>query len=895
MATLNIDGQDYQVSSSDNLLKAVLSLGLDLPYFCWHPALGSVGSCRQCAVMQYQDGEDKNGRLVMACMTPVNDGLRIGLQAQPAREFRADILELLMTNHPHDCPVCEEGGECHLQDMTVMTGHTSRQYGGLKRSHKNQYLGPFISHEMNRCIACYRCVRFYNDYAGGDDLQVMGVHNNVYFGRHEPGVLENEFSGNLVEVCPTGVFTDKTLSEHYTRKWDLQAAPSICVHCALGCNTSPGERYGELRRIVNRYHGNVNGYFLCDRGRFGYGFVNSQQRIRTALIKQQAVTDKNKVEKYLRNLINEHKVIGIGSTRATLEANFALQKLVGKTNFYSGLGIQEQALLAQAVALLAKPPAAIATLKQVESADIIIILGEDINNTAPRLALAVRQALRNESFALADQLHISRWLDAAVREAAQNLNSPLVIASSSATGLDDVASELINGNAETIARFGFALAHGLQDKAPAISNLSDNEQSRIKRIAGVLNKAKRPLVICGTGSQNADVLAAAANLIKAISAPDKMMSLVVPDANSIGLGLLSNTSFIEAKKRLANSDAQTVVVLETDLYRCGEQSVIDDWLQAVEHLVVIDHSQTKTAEQAELVLPAATFAETEGTLVSAEGRAQRFFSVMPTNDMIQDSWRWLVTAGAGDWQQFDELSFDCCQSIPELKPILEVAPDAQYRIQGMKIPRQPHRYSGRTAMAAEINVSEKQQPQDQDSPLAFSMEGAADTRPSSLNPGVWAPSWNSNQAVNKFQDEIGDHLHGGDPGVRLFNKVYQGRWVKPARAKPGKSKLDTKESKLVTQPLYHIFGSEELSIRSTAIAERSLEPYLALHPDQAQALGLIDNDLVALTSQSGQYHLPLKLVANLAPGIVGLPVGLPGMPVIDGGVTVELQRLNHKA
>ena len=122
---------------------------------------------------------------------------------------------------------------------------------------------------MNRCIACYRCVRYYKDYAGGTDLGVYGAHDNVYFGRVEDGVLESEFSGNLTEVCPTGVFTDKTHSERYNRKWDMQFAPSICHGCSSGCNISPGERYGEIRRIENRYNGSVNHYFLCDRGRFG--------------------------------------------------------------------------------------------------------------------------------------------------------------------------------------------------------------------------------------------------------------------------------------------------------------------------------------------------------------------------------------------------------------------------------------------------------------------------------------------------------------------------------------------------------------------------------------------------------------------------------------------------
>ena len=133
-----------------------------------------------------------------------------------------------------------------------MTGHNQRRYRFTKRTHENQDLGPFISHEMNRCIACYRCVRYYNDYADGTDLGVFGANDNLYFGRIEDGILENEFSGNLTEVCPTGVFTDKTHSERYNRKWDMQFAPSICHGCASGCNISPGERYGELRRIENR-------------------------------------------------------------------------------------------------------------------------------------------------------------------------------------------------------------------------------------------------------------------------------------------------------------------------------------------------------------------------------------------------------------------------------------------------------------------------------------------------------------------------------------------------------------------------------------------------------------------------------------------------------------------
>src|SRR5437762_10785240 len=323
MTKIIVDNQPYSVQADQSLLSACLALGLNLPYFCWHPALGSVGACRQCAVKQFRDEKDTRGRLVMACMTPVAEGVRVSIEDKDAVEFRAGIIEGLMQSHPHDCPVCDEGGECHLQDMTVMTGHAYRRYEFAKRTFRHQDLGPFVHHEMNRCIQCYRCVRYYREYAGGKDLNVFAAHDHVYFGRESDGVLESPFSGNLAEVCPTGVFTDKTLKEHYTRKWDLQMAPSVCVHCSLGCNTTPGERYGTLRRIVNRYNGAVNGYFLCDRGRFGYEFVNRQERIRHPLLRRkgnlEAVSGEQAVD-HLKSLIaSGNKVIGIGSPRARSE------------------------------------------------------------------------------------------------------------------------------------------------------------------------------------------------------------------------------------------------------------------------------------------------------------------------------------------------------------------------------------------------------------------------------------------------------------------------------------------------------------------------------------------------------------------------------------------------
>jgi NADH-quinone oxidoreductase subunit G len=593
--TIYIDGRPVEVDPRRNLLEVCLEKGLNLPYFCWHPAMGSVGACRQCAVIQFKDEHDTTGKLVMSCMTPAADGTRISLEHPEAKEMRREVIEWLMTNHPHDCPVCEEGGECHLQDMTVMSGHNYRRYRETKRTHRNQYLGPFINHEMNRCIACYRCVRFYQDYAGGKDLSVFASRNNVYFGRAEDGVLESEFSGNLVEVCPTGVFTDKTLSEHYSRKWDLQTAPSVCAHCGVGCNTSPGERYGRLKRITNRYHGDINGYFICDRGRFGYGFVNREDRPVAPLLRRgnalQAVYRDEALQAITPLLAGGARLLGIGSPRASLEANFALRRLVGAGNFCDGLSAAEHGLLRLIADIHRRGYAHAPTLREAEQADAVLVLGEDVANTAPRLALALRQATRQKSFELAEKAHIPRWQDAAVRTLAQQQRSPLFLATPAATRLDEIATVTARATPEQIARLGQAVAHAIDPAAPAASGLDEAQQALVQQIAQALKAAKRPLVVSGPGCGSAAVIQAAANIARALRGAGRQpgLCLVTPEANSLGVALMEAMSLEATLAAARAGQVDTLIVLENDLFRRAPAEAVEAALAGVKHVLVLDY------------------------------------------------------------------------------------------------------------------------------------------------------------------------------------------------------------------------------------------------------------------------------------------------------------------
>jgi NADH-quinone oxidoreductase subunit G len=905
MAKIWVDGAAREVDSSKNLLQTCLELGLDLPYFCWHPALGSVGACRQCAVKQFRDESDTKGRLVMACMTPASEGTRISLDDEEARAFRRSITELLMVNHPHDCPVCDEGGECHLQDMTVMTGHRSRKYRFAKKTYVNQNLGPFVNHEMNRCIQCYRCVHFYRDYAGGRDLQAFAAHDHVYFGRHEDGVLESSFAGNLVEICPTGVFTDKTLKSHYARKWDLETAPSVCVHCSLGCNTIPGERSGTLRRIRTRYHGDVNGYFLCDRGRFGYEFVNHPSRIRRAHCRASRgasweVVDRDAALLRVAQALASGGTIGIGSPRASMESNLALRELVGRERFFQGVSKTEADLGELVVRILTRGPSRSISLREIEQCDAVLLLGEDVSNTAPLADLAIRQAVKRAPEESARNLNIPLWHADAVRTVVQHRRGPLYVATVASTELDGFATGTFRGAPEEIARLGCAIAHALDPDSPRSPDLALETARFATDIAEALRSAKRPVVVTGTGLASRSVLEAAANVAwagrRARETGPIELFCVVAECNSLGLSLFGAPSLEAAFRLMEERKTGSVIILENDLFRRAPEGAVEAFLSAAKSVVVLDHVMTPTAERADLLLPAGSFAEADGTFVNNEGRAQRFYQVYFPDTEIQESWRWLRDAirqngkgSLGRWENAEDALAATAAALPTCREIARAAPSAgRLPLDGLpKIPRMTHRYSGRTALRTHVSMHEAKPPQDGDSALSFSMEGYEGEVPSALMSNFWAPGWNSTQSLNRFQEEIGGPLRGGDAGVRLLEPAASAKveFFAPPAAPSRRG-----EGEWLVVAVHHVFGSEELSALSAGIEGISTTPYAGLAPEDAAELALGPSDEALVTISGRSTKLKVRILLTLPKGLLALPVGVRGIPVVQPGLTARIAK-----
>lgn len=902
MPVIYIDNKPFTVKAGKNLLETCLALGIDLPYFCWHPALGSVGACRQCAVKVFKDEQDTHGRLVMSCMEEVKEGLRLSVNDQAAKQFREQIIELLMTNHPHDCPVCDEGGSCHLQDMTVMTGHDYRRFHFKKRTYRNQYLGPLIHHEMNRCIQCYRCVRYYRDYAGGKDLNVFAAHNHVYFGREEDGVLESPFSGNLAEVCPTGVFTDKTLKEHYTRKWDLTMAPSVCQHCSVGCNIIAGERYGELRCVQNRYNGAVNGYFLCDRGRYGYEFVNSENRITQPLIRHRLIeaVDEIDIMNYLTGVVSNSQLIGIGSPRASLESNFALRQLVGEENFYQGISEDDAYLIKRVTNVLSSGTVHSATLKDIENADTIIVLGEDVWNTAPRMALALMQSVKKTSAEESSaQLKVPAWNDAAVKEYAQNEKGYFVNITVNNSLLDEFASFKLRLAPDDIARFGFAIGSILDAGQPQVNNIDKSTSETANFIANKLKEAKRPVIITGTSIRNESVIKAAYNLAAILCSSGKPAGIcfVVPECNSMGLGMMQAPSFHKALDRIKRMDNAAVLIIENDLNRYLSADVVEKFFMHAKTIIVFDSLFNHTTEKAQVVVPVSTFAEGDGTIVNYEGRAQRFFQVfMPSNPFIKETWRWLKKMNLAKLQMSnghevhpDEILKEIEVVFPQFNGVGRAAPASNFTIHGERIPREPHRYSGRTAMLANLNVSEPKPLQDNDSPFSFTMEGYKGIPPAPLVSFFWAPGWNSVQSVGKYQEEPGGALKGGDPGVRLFKE----NGAQPVYFKEPPEVFKSRQEKWLLLPLYDVLGSGELSSYTPALKNLSPEPFAILSSHDAVLLNIKEGQSLQLQVDGKQYKFPVHIKEGLIDGIVMISDGLQGTEALNWGTWIKLEKVKN--
>jgi len=611
MPKLTIDNLEVTVPDGTNVLEAARELDIVIPHFCYHEALGAVGSCRLCAMM-FVDGPVKG--LQMACMVQAQDGMVVSSTDPDAMELREHVIEWAMINHPHDCPVCDEGGECHLQEMTVAGGHGVRRYSGKKCTFVNQDLGPFVQQEMNRCITCYRCVRTYRDYCGGTDYGVFGSRNRIQYSRFQEGALESPFSGNIIDACPTGVLTSKPF-RFKTRLWDLQEAPSICPHCSLGCATVPGGRYREIQRVKARINRETNGFFICDRGRFGYDHVNHPERPRQARLDGQPVAVDAALlaaREQVAAIASKHgpdSVAFLGSPRSSFEASVLLHDWAKATASLQLVYEAHQGRDRAARTLAARLGKHVRSQEELRQSDLVVLFGADPLAEGPMLALAIRQAVRN--------------------------GGKVVVIDPRPVELPCRANHL-QLSPERLSEVLVAL--GKND----LNAFEADDQYLLGSLLEQIKAAQRPVLIGGAdllGGQGVQALCSAA---EQLSSDQRSVGVITMLAgpNSYGGALLSGNGpdFDSVLDAVREGTVRALVCLESDPFReARDPARAQAALGHLELLVSFDSTANLAAQRADIFLPTRANAEMAGSYVNNEGRLQAFLPVIDPGTPIRVS------------------------------------------------------------------------------------------------------------------------------------------------------------------------------------------------------------------------------------------------------------------
>lgn len=805
MPKLIIDNRPIEVPAGTKVIAAAEKLGIMVPRFCYHPGLGSFGACRMCAV-KFLEGPVRG--IEMSCMTDAKDGMVVSTTDPEAMEFRRYVIEWLMMHHPLDCPVCDEGGHCLLQDETVSGGHGLRRYLGPKRTYHDQYLGVFVQHEMNRCIHCWRCRNFYQDFAGYRDYGAMQIGNRIYFGRYEDGPLASPFSGNLIDLCPTGVLTDKP-ARFIGRRWDFERAPSLCLHCSLGCNTTGSARYRQLWRQEGRCNEMVNGYFICDRGRFGFAYESHPERPRRARVARQEVDWHEAVAVAAAKLGRIVKANGpeavacLGSARSSIEAQAALLR------FCRALGLPEPQYFTvpsqgrKVKTAGSRLDARLAvSLRELEEADFFLVAGADPVNEAPMLALALRQAWRRGGkvtvldprpvFLPFEFDHLA--LSPGDLNAALGLVVATALSGQDLEGLEPAAQQFLQ-----------ALP---QEFAPDTAL-----QTRLAALGQKLAQSKRPVIVCGTDvvQEATPALAADLTLLLRQAALKAGLFYLLPGANAFGAGLLSPPweSLPPLVEALEAGDIKALVVVENDpFWDYPDRPRLVKALEKLELLVVLDYLPSPLVARADFVFPTLTlFERNPSSFVNQEGRLQ----LAPP-----------VHQGG--------------------VPIVQISPERHPpRTFLSRVP------GGEPRPAGEILAE-----------LAAAMA-----------PSVTLPQddlWDWLRRENPVFADI-DTLFEPPPGARLLPPENAPTWSPITPLAPGPPPLDHLELLLVERT----FGTEELASYSKPIQQVEEPPRLLLHPEDAGKLGLSAGDRVALRLPGGSLTVELQLAANMASGVMVLP------------------------
>ena len=628
MVELEIDGKTVEVPEGSMVIQAAHKVDTYIPHFCYHKKLSIAANCRMCLVEV-----EKMPKAVPACATPVSAGMIVRTKSDKAVKAQQSVMEFLLINHPLDCPICDQGGECQLQDLAVGYGKSSSRYSEEKRVVFHKNVGPLISmEEMTRCIHCTRCVRFGQEVAGVMELGMLGRGEHAEITSFVGKTVDSELSGNMIDLCPVGALTSKPF-RYSARTWELSRRKSVSPHDSVGANLVVQVKNNRVMRALPFENEAINECWISDKDRFSYEGLNSAERLTQPMLKQDGKwietdwqTALEYVVKGLKGIKGDHganALAALASPHSTVEELFLLKKLaqaVGTPNVDFRLRQSDFAAPVDGAPWLGT---AIADLSNLDAA---LIIGSTLRRDHPLLAARLRQAAKSGAKLTLLQATAD---DALIPEAKRVVAAP-------SAWLDELA-----GIAASVAELRGA---GLPETLEGVE-ASDAAKQAAASLAGGSTR----VVLLGNGAvqhpQFAQIHAAAQWIADATGAK---LGFLTEAANTVGahlVGALPDAGGLNAREVFEQPRKGYVLLnLEPEFDTANPAQALAALKQA--EMVVVMSSFVTGTDYADVLLPIAPFTETAGTFVNAEGTVQTFNGVVRPLGETRPAWKVLRVLGS---------------------------------------------------------------------------------------------------------------------------------------------------------------------------------------------------------------------------------------------------------
>ncbi|CAN5844237.1 NADH-quinone oxidoreductase subunit NuoG [soil metagenome] len=851
LINVTIDDRAVAVPKGTLVVDAAAKLNIEIPVFCSHPKLDPVACCRMCLV---EITGPRGPMLQTACSVPVAEGMVVKTNTAQVKATQEATLGFILLNHPLDCPICDKGGECPLQDQTMRYGPGISALVEPKR-HKNKHymISDTIVLDQERCVVCWRCIRYLEEWEDKPQLGLFERGGETLIDIQPGQPVNAKTSGNIIDICPVGALTNRVARFAY-RPWEIERTASICTHCSVGCNVRLDSRTHKLRRIVGRENMQVNDQWLCDKGRFAHAWVNAEDRLTMPLVRKngelvgvpwsealQVIADKLQA---IKQANGADAIGGIGSAKLSNESNYLLQRffrqMIGTNNIDHRDGGD--------VAALATGLPALADVMKPQygpnpKVDTIFLFGVDPSEELPILDVHLKRAVRKGKAKLLiahpRKIELTRY-EGPYLGYKPGTEATLLNGLTAAALAAKAALEAKEGDQPAAESDSSAIEHLLRD-------LCGVDPAEVKRVAEALAQSQNALIIYGPlvarGEAGQNTLHGLTNLAMATGHYERL-AYVGLEANSQGcrdMGLLPNAlpGHAALDDKAAQQRLQTLwgATLPTKagktykqmldgageaikaLYIMGANPASErpEWaanLDKLEFLVVQELFLTETAKLADVVLPAVSWAESSGTFTNLERRVQR------APKAVRDP----QSKSAPDWMILDHLATRMGTNWP---------------------------YAAEHGITAEIT-----------------------------------------KAVPLYAGLTWEAL--GDQGLQWDAKALNAQPTTQEASQQDITRNEEYPLSLVSGTV--LFDDGSMFRRTTQMKDRIMPALVGLNPVDAAGLGVVDGAPVIVRSAHGELTMAVKIEAQVQPGTAWIPESLPGAPVgaLLNGSDIEHVRIQQK-